>query len=128
MAELLGADRVRECAVDPRHLDWHGAGCGGMHGMRCAFGARVRRWSATDGAAVLHEFGVTAVCEGGVGARIPGRRVAIPSEKYGVTGSVPVTPFFLASTEGVEVYRLSPVLVLFSVTVSEGCGALFCCG
>ena len=23
---------------------------------------------------------------------------------------------------------MSPVLVLFSVTVSEGCGALFCCG
>jgi hypothetical protein len=35
---------------------------------------------------------------------------------------------FLASTEAVEVYRLAAVLVLFRVTVSEGCGAFFCWG
>jgi len=46
----------------------HGANSGRVQGVRCASGTCVRRRSEADGAAVLHELGIAAVCEGSVEA------------------------------------------------------------
>ena len=63
LAELLAADRGRECGQDRGRELGDGAHRGVVPAVRCASGACVRRRASADGAALLHELGVDAVRE-----------------------------------------------------------------
>ena len=69
MAQLLGSDCARECSRDSRLDLRHGADSGGLHRVRRASGACIRRRSATDRAALLHEFGIAEVGEANLESR-----------------------------------------------------------
>src|SRR3984893_17428347 len=69
MAELLGSDCERECSRDSRLNLRHGADSGSLHRVRRASGACIRRRSATERAALLHEFGVAEVGEANLESR-----------------------------------------------------------
>src|ERR1700730_10057131 len=69
MAELLGSDCERECSRDSRLDLRHGADSGRLHRVRRASGACIRRRSATERAALLHEFGIAEVGEANLESR-----------------------------------------------------------
>src|SRR5260370_9001304 len=69
MAELLDSDCERECSRDSRLDLRHGADSGGLHRVRRASGACIRRRSATDRATLLHEFCFAEVCEANLESR-----------------------------------------------------------
>src|ERR1700730_15790820 len=69
MAELLGCECEREGGRDSRLDLRHGADSGGLHRVRRASGACIRRRPATDWAALLHEFGIAEAGEADLESR-----------------------------------------------------------